>query len=100
MTTLETQIDGKKNAVVGSLNQAKGVARERLGQVMNNPKLNIAGKKDQVVGTLQKNLGNSWAYQNKQFILLGSVVAALAAAIFYFVNRTNDTMTSAHPDTY
>lgn len=100
MTTLETQVNSKKNAVVGTLNQAKGVARERWGQVTNDPKMQLAGKKDQVVGALQKNLGDSWAYRNKQFILLGSVIAALAAAVFYFVNRTNETMAAAQPNTY
>jgi uncharacterized protein YjbJ (UPF0337 family) len=100
MTKLDTQIDSKKNAVAGTLTQAKGVARERWGQATNNSKLQFAGKKDQVVGTLQKNLGDSWAYRNKQFILLGSVVAALAAAVFYFFNRTNDTMATVQPNIY
>lgn len=89
MTNLDTKLDGKRNAVIGTLNQAKGVAREKLGQATNNPQLRMSGKKDQVIGALQKNVGNSWAYRHKTLLTTITVVAAVAAAVFYFVNRSN-----------
>jgi uncharacterized protein YjbJ (UPF0337 family) len=104
MNNLETKIDtsqinSKKNAVKGTLNQAKGVARETLGQVTNDRMMQLAGKKDQVVGALQKNVGDSWVYRKKNVVFLMSVAAVVAAAVFYFVNRTNETMTAENQNT-
>lgn len=88
------EINSKKNALKGTLTQAKGVARETIGKVTNDPMLQLAGKKDQVVGTLQKNVGDSWAYRHKNIVMFMSAAAMVAAAIFYFVNRTNQNMSA------
>ena len=88
------ELEGKKNAVKGTITQAKGVARETWGQVTNDPLMQLAGKKDQVVGALQKNVGDSWAFRNKNIVMFMSVAAMVAAAVFYFINRTNQTMSA------
>jgi uncharacterized protein YjbJ (UPF0337 family) len=89
MTTLETQLNSKRNAVKGTLTQAKGVAREKLGKVKKDPKMQLAGKKDQVVGTLQKTFGNSWGFRHKNIVLV-TVLATIAATVYYFMNRSNN----------
>jgi uncharacterized protein YjbJ (UPF0337 family) len=96
MTTLDTQVQRKRNTVEGTLKQARGVARERLGRVKNDPKMQLAGKKDQIAGTLQKTVGNSWAYRHKNLVMTTTLAAALAAAVFYFVNRANQAMTAEY----
>lgn len=88
---LETKFGGKRNAVVGTLNQAKGVAREKLGQATNNPGLQLSGKKDQVVGALQKSVGTTWAYQHKGLLTAFAAALAIIAAMVYYMNRSNDT---------
>jgi uncharacterized protein YjbJ (UPF0337 family) len=96
MTIKNTQLKSKRNAVAGTLNQIKGVARERWGHVTNNPKMQLAGKKDQVVGTLQKTVGNSWGYRHKNFLLVAfTTAAALTAAVFYYLNRDNEVTVAA-----
>lgn len=96
MTLRKTQLKSKRNAVVGTLNQVKGVAREKLGHATHNPKMQLAGKKDQIVGTLQKSVGNSWAYRHKNFLFMGfTAAAALTAAVYYYMNRDNETAVTA-----
>jgi uncharacterized protein YjbJ (UPF0337 family) len=87
MKNLDTKLQGKRNTAAGTLNQVKGVAREKLGKATNNPQMQWSGKKDQVVGTLQKNVGNSWAFRHKNSLMAFTAVAALAATVFYFANR-------------
>jgi uncharacterized protein YjbJ (UPF0337 family) len=87
MTNLNTTIEAKRNVVKGTLNQAKGVTREKVGKVTNNPRMQLGGKKDQVVGTLQKKVGTGWAFRHKNSLMAFTAVAALAATVFYFANR-------------
>lgn len=87
MKNLDTNIDGKRNAVVGTINQTKGVVREKMGKATHNPQMQLSGKKDQVVGTLQKSVGNSWAFRNRSTLFAFTAVATLAASLFYFINR-------------
>ncbi len=94
MTKINTKLEGKQHAVVGTLNQAKGVARETLGKVMNDPQMQLSGKKDQVVGTLQKNVGDSWAYRNKNTVAGLTLLLAIIGAMVYYMNRNAPTTIS------
>ena len=101
MKLRKTQLKSKRNAVVGTLNQAKGLAREKIGDVTHNPKMQLGGKKDQVVGTLQKTVGDSWAYRHKNFLFLGfTAAAALTAAVVYYFNYTHDNETTPGAEQY
>jgi uncharacterized protein YjbJ (UPF0337 family) len=96
MKTVESKIDSKRHAVVGTLNQAKGLAREKVGQVTNNRKMRLGGKKDQVIGTLQKNLGDSWAYRHKTLLAtLTTTIAIIVAAIYYFNRISENSVTGS-----
>lgn len=96
MKTVESKIDSKRNAVIGTLNQAKGVAREKVGQVTHNRKMQLGGKKDQFVGTLQKSFGDSWAYRHRTLLTaLTTTIAIIVAAIYYFNRLNENNMTSS-----
>ena len=62
MTTLEKQIEEKRTLVNGMLKQAKGIAQEQWSNLSND-------EKDQVVGKLQRDYGNSWAVRNSDWVL-------------------------------
>ena len=76
------EIDRRQTVFNGRLTQAKGVVREQLGNLTNNDNLRKAGKKDQVVGTLQANYGNSWFVRNSNLVLIGTAVATVLALLF------------------
>lgn len=87
MTKIETELESKKNAVVGTLNQAKGVARETLGKATNNQTMQLKGKKDQIVGTLQKTAGDSWAFRHKNLLVGLTTALAVVGAVVYYLGR-------------
>lgn len=89
MKTQKKQLESKRNAVAGTLTQAKGVAREQWGKVTKNPKMQLAGKKDQVAGTIQKTVGNSWAFRHKNLVMAFTLFAAVMAAVSYYFSRAN-----------
>lgn len=95
MTTLNTQLDSKRHVVAGTLNQAKGVVRERWGQLTNNKKTRMGGKKDQIVGAMQKKVGNSWPVRHKNLVLTFTTIATIIAALAYYLKRANDQALSA-----
>jgi uncharacterized protein YjbJ (UPF0337 family) len=97
MKNVETELSSKKNAVTGTIKQAKGLAREKIGQVKHDPQMRLAGKKDQVVGTLQKNLGTSWGYKHRGLLAAFTTVAAFIAVAVYYVNRVNRSFDSTNP---
>ena len=65
MTTLEKQIEEKRTLVNGMLKQAKGITQEQWSNLSNDEKARLVGKKDQVVGKLQRDYGNSWAVEER-----------------------------------
>ncbi|MFZ0543938.1 MAG: CsbD family protein [Candidatus Promineifilaceae bacterium] len=96
MRAVNNQLESKRNVAAGTYNQVKGVAREQWGKVTHNPKTQLSGKKDQVVGTLQKSVGNSWPVRHKNIVLAFTTLAALTAAVFYFINRANSFAIGEH----
>ena len=87
MTTLEKKLEGKKNVASGVLNQAKGVVREQLGNLSNDDATRLAGKKDQIVGKLQRDYGDSWAVHNSNWVLLGTAVTTFLALLTFLYAR-------------
>lgn len=71
-----------RNVVSGRLTQAKGMVLEQLGNVSNDGRMRLAGKKDQLAGRLQANYGDKWLVRNRGWLLLSTAVAATAAFIF------------------
>ena len=100
MTKIENELESKKNAVVGTLNQAKGVARETLGKATNNQKMQLKGKKDQIVGTLQNTAGDSWANRNKALLLGLTTAVAVVGAVVYYLGRNFTGSESNYETTY
>ena len=84
---LDLNLNGKQKAVAGTLNQAKGIAREALGKATNNKQMELGGKKDQAVGALQKNVGTSWAFQNKNLLVGLTTILTVAGVILYYLGR-------------
>jgi len=41
----------------GTFHQKRGAAREKLGEVKNDPKLESRGRTEKIAGTVQKGLG-------------------------------------------
>lgn len=79
---LEEKIDGKRNVVNGRLTQAKGIVKEKWGELSHDDSARLAGKKDQVVGKLQADYGDSWIVRHRNWVLLGTAVTAVIAFIF------------------
>lgn len=71
-----------QNVVSGKLTQAKGIVLEQLGNVSNDERMRLVGKKDQLAGKIQANYGDKWLVRNRGWLLLTTVVAAAAAFIF------------------
>lgn len=46
-----------QDQVTGTINELKGKAKEKVGQVTNNPNLKAEGQAQQVLGKLQKKAG-------------------------------------------
>ena len=89
MTTLEKQIEEKRTLVNGMLKQAKGIAQEQWSNLSNDEKARLAGKKDQVVGKVQRDYGNSWAVRNSDWVLWRTAVTLFAAFLAFFITRKN-----------
>jgi uncharacterized protein YjbJ (UPF0337 family) len=90
-----TQLESKRHVVVGTLNQAKGFLLELFGKLTNNKKARRIGKKDRVIGSLQKSLGNSWPIRHKNLFLTFTTMATIMAALVYYVKRANEEALSA-----
>ena len=71
-----------QNVVSGKLTQAKGIVLEQLGNVSNDERMRLVGKKDQLAGQIQANYGDKWLVRNRGWLLLTTAVAAAAAFIF------------------
>ena len=71
-----------QNVVSGKLTQAKGIILEQLGNISNDDRLRLAGKRDQLAGRLRANYGDKWLVRNRGWLLLSTAVAAIAAFIF------------------
>jgi uncharacterized protein YjbJ (UPF0337 family) len=97
MKNVGTELNSKRNAVSGTVKQAKGLAREKIVQVKHDPKMRLAGKKDQVVGTLQKNIGSSWGYKNRGFLAAFTTIAAVLAVMIYVVNKASHFVDNTNP---
>lgn len=90
MTTADLQLNEKQqNVVKGTLTQAKGVVREQWGNLANNDFTRLSGKKDQVVGHIQANYGNSWPMRHRGWMLIGTAVALIGAALVFIFTRDN-----------
>ncbi len=70
-----------QNVVSGRLTQAKGIVMEQLGNVANDERMKLVGKRDQIAGQLQADYGDSWLVRNRGWLLLSTAVAAIAAFI-------------------
>ena len=46
-----------QNVVNGRLTQAKGIVLEQLGNVANDERMKLVGKRDQIAGQIQANYG-------------------------------------------
>jgi uncharacterized protein YjbJ (UPF0337 family) len=89
MTTLDLQLDEKQNKVEGTVTQAKGIVREQWGNLSDNKLTQLAGKKDQVVGQLQANYGNSWIVRHRGSVLMATAVIAFCTALAFIFIRSN-----------
>ena len=47
-----------KDRIQGTLHELKGKAKEKLGQVTNNPNLEAEGQDEKVAGKVQKKIGD------------------------------------------
>jgi uncharacterized protein YjbJ (UPF0337 family) len=45
-----------KHSVEGSLHEVTGAIKEKAGQILNNPSLEMEGKAEGVAGTVQKKV--------------------------------------------
>lgn len=57
MSQLETPINGAQETVAGKWNQIKGTVKEQLGQLTNDKNTEVAGKHEQFLGLLQEKYG-------------------------------------------
>lgn len=71
-----------ENVVSGRLTQAKGIVLEQLGNISNDNRLRMAGRRDQLAGKLRATYGDAWLVRNRGWLWLGTAVAALAAFVF------------------
>ena len=71
-----------QNVVNGRLTQAKGIVLEQLGNISNDDRMRLVGKRDQIAGQIQANYGDKWFVRNRGWLLISTAVAALAAFIF------------------
>ena len=71
-----------QNVVNGRLTQAKGIVLEQLGNVANDERMKLVGKRDQIAGQIQANYGDKWLVRNRGWLLISTAVAAIAAFIF------------------
>jgi uncharacterized protein YjbJ (UPF0337 family) len=53
----KTMKPSTQDQVTGTINELKGKAKEKVGQVTNNPNLKAEGQAQQVLGKLQKKAG-------------------------------------------
>ena len=94
MTTIDMQLNEKQNVINGKMTQAKGVMREQLGNLQNDELTRLAGKKDQIVGHLQANYGNSWLARHRSLVSMVTAIATIVAAVAFIFIR-NQKMANA-----
>jgi len=46
-----------RDQIVGSLHEVKGKAREKAGEITNNPTLKAKGKVENLAGKIEKKIG-------------------------------------------
>lgn len=73
-----------QHVVGGKLMQAKGIVLEQLGNISNDERMRLAGKKDQLTGKLQANYGDKWLVRNRGWLMMLAAVAA-----FIFLRNSN-----------
>jgi uncharacterized protein YjbJ (UPF0337 family) len=71
-----------QNVVNGRLTQAKGIVLEQLGNISNDDRMRLVGKKDQIAGRIRATYGDKWLVRNRGWLLISTAVAAAAAFIF------------------
>jgi uncharacterized protein YjbJ (UPF0337 family) len=71
-----------QNVVSGRLTQAKGIVLEQLGNVANDDRMKLVGKRDQIAGRIRANYGDKWLVRNRGWLFLSTAVAVIAAFIF------------------
>ena len=84
----EKQNIASQNVVSGRLTQAKGIFLEQLGNISNDERMKLVGKRDQIAGKLQANYGDKWLVRNRSWLMLSTAVAAIAAFIFLRNNNS------------
>lgn len=52
-------MSGMSDKVKGTVNKAKGEAKDQYGNATNNPNLQAEGKKDKAKGDLQEKVGKT-----------------------------------------
>lgn len=88
MTTIDVNLDDKQTTIDGKVTQAKGIVREQIGNLQNDEFKRLAGKKDQVVGKLKSDYGNSWVAKQSTWVVLGTAVMVIGAVLAYLTRRT------------
>ena len=88
MATMREQIEGKQTVLKGNLSKVKGLVREQWGTASNDDLERLAGKKDQLVGEVQANLGDSWVYQKRKWLLSGTAVALFVILTALLLKRS------------
>jgi uncharacterized protein YjbJ (UPF0337 family) len=71
-----------QNVVSGRLTQAKGIVLEQLGNVANDDRMKLVGKRDQIAGRIRANYCDKWLVRNRGWLFLSTAVAVIAAFIF------------------
>lgn len=85
---IRRQVGQKRHVVDGKINQVKGKAQEKIGELTNNKRLRRAGKRQQLRGKIQEKGGRMAS--SKLWLMLGTAVALIAAFIFLRSNSNNE----------
>ena len=90
MTAINANLEDKQTTLDGKMTQAKGIVREQMGHLQNDEFKRLVGKKDQVVGKLKADYGNSWVAKQRGWVILGTAVMVIGAALAYLTRRPSN----------
>lgn len=82
MNTVESKIEDQKAFLQGTAKATKGVVKEQVGNLTQDNRMRLSGKKDQIEGHLQAEYGASWR-RNKWLIL--SMTVAVSATVLSLI---------------
>jgi uncharacterized protein YjbJ (UPF0337 family) len=99
MTILDKQVEAKQSLLNGKLSQAKEVMQEQWDNLQNDELTRLGNMKEQLVGQIKSNYGDSWVMRHKGW-MLGTAVAVIGVTLAVIFTRhrgngrsrtTNDT---------